>query len=62
MTKEMSKSAPRRIARLETYIRMPVQETAELAEIVRTAAESCPVHESLREDIEKPVTVQWPEA
>jgi len=57
VTKEMTPSAPRRIARLTTEIQM-------LAGLARNpalehAALTCPVHQSLHPDVEKPVNFRW---
>ena len=57
VTKEMSATAPRRIARLAAEIWLPhgVEENASL----ERAALTCPVHHSLHPDIEKPVVFHW---
>jgi putative redox protein len=56
--KQMSKDAPRRIARLTTHIWLPVAASPEL----ERAALTCPVHHSLHPEIEKPVIFHWDEA
>lgn len=57
VTKEMSTTPPRRIARLPITIWMPpgVAKSAELEEIAHT----CPVARSLNLDIELPVVFHW---
>jgi len=57
VTKEMTQAPPRRIARLATQIWMPpgVEKSAAL----ENAALTCPVHQSLHLDIEKPVVFHW---
>lgn len=57
VTKEMTQSPPRRIARLASTIWMPpgVAQNAAL----ENAARTCPVHHSLHLDIEKPVVFHW---
>lgn len=59
VSKEMTKTAPRKIARLTTEIWMPpgVAKNAALEQ----AALTCPVHHSLHPDVEKPVTFHWSE-
>jgi len=60
VTKEMSPTAPRRIARLASDIWLPagVKEDSSL----ERAALTCPVHHSLHPDIEKPVVFHWRQA
>ena len=57
VTKEMTQSAPRRIARLATEIWMPagLDQTPALEQ----AALTCPVHQSLHPDVDKPVHFHW---
>lgn len=55
--KEMTQSAPRRIARLSCEIWMP--ETLERSSALEQAALTCPVFLSLNLDIEKPVVFHW---
>lgn len=59
VTKEMSKNAPRRIARLGTTLRVPVAADHPKRSLLENAALSCPVHQSLHPDIEKPVDFHW---
>jgi len=57
VTKEMTSTAPRKIARLSTEIWMPPG----LARLpaLEHAALTCPVHQSLHPDVEKPVDFHW---
>jgi putative redox protein len=63
VTKEMA-SNPRRISRLPTEIWIPATATraidaAELRAAFEQAARTCPVHQSLHPEIERPVTFHW---
>jgi putative redox protein len=62
VTKEMSADSPRRIARLATQLWMPVPASHPAAKALEAAARSCPVHQSLHPDVEKPLTIHWAEA
>lgn len=57
--KEMSSGAPRRIVRLETIIELPIESTHPEAVILERAAHSCPVHQSLAAEMEKPITFRY---
>ena len=57
VSKEMSPSAPRKIARLTTEIWMPAGLARNPA--LEHAALTCPVHQSLHPDMEKPVNFHW---
>ncbi|HAV12462.1 MAG TPA: osmotically inducible protein OsmC [Opitutae bacterium] len=57
--KEMSADLPRRIARLETEVWLPVQLSESQMKKVETAATNCPVHHSLHPEIEKPISFHW---
>lgn len=57
VTKEMTQSGPRKIARLSTEIWMP--EGMEKDVSYETAALSCPVHQSLHPDVDKPISFHW---
>jgi putative redox protein len=59
VTKEMSTTAPRRIARLATEIWLPPNLEKDPA--LERAALTCPVHHSLHPDVEKPVLFHWRE-
>jgi uncharacterized OsmC-like protein len=59
VTKEMSANAPRRIARLETHLWMPIPKTAETAALLEATARGCPVHRSLHPDTDKPIVFHW---
>lgn len=57
VVKEMTETPPRRIARLATQIWLPLGLAHDPA--LENAALSCPVHQSLHLDIEKPVVFHW---
>jgi uncharacterized OsmC-like protein len=57
VAKEMTASAPRKIARLTTEIWMPPGLPRNPA--LEHAALTCPVHHSLHPDVEKPVNFHW---
>lgn len=55
--KEMSQSTPRKIARLAADIWMPAGCARDPS--LEQAALSCPVHQSLHPDMDKPVNFHW---
>lgn len=57
--KHMSEDLPRRIARLPVEVRVPVAEDSGYKELIVNAALTCPVHQSLRADIEIPIDWKW---
>ena len=57
--KEMTQVPVRRIARLTCEITMPLPDTHPRREALERAALTCPVHQSLHPDVEKPVTFTW---
>ncbi len=57
--KEMSTETPRRIARLETEIRVPLPGEGEHVALLERAALTCPVHHSLHPEIDKPLRFVW---
>jgi uncharacterized OsmC-like protein len=59
VTKVMSSDTPRRIARLETTIRVPLPPEHPQRVLLENAALTCPVHKSLHPEMEKPVDFQW---
>lgn len=59
VTKVMSSDTPRRIARLETVIKVPLPPEHPHRVLLENAALTCPVHKSLHPEIEKPVDFQW---
>ena len=59
VSKEMSQDAPRRIARLTTVIDVPLPQNHPDREILERAALTCPVHQSLHPEIEKPLEFRW---
>jgi putative redox protein len=55
----MSADLPRRIARLATRIRVPLPSDHADRALLENAALTCPVHQSLHPQIEKPVEFVW---
>lgn len=60
VTKIMSDSPPRRIARLPVDLWMGCDLPPEARQQVEHTARACPVHKSLAAGIEAPVTIHWP--
>ena len=58
--KEMTQSAPRRIARLATDVWMPQALPPADRDLVERSARTCPVHQSLHPQIDAPIVVHWP--
>ena len=61
VTKEMTTVPVRRIARLNTEIRLALPQSHPKREALERAALSCPVHQSLHPEVEKPVRFLWAE-
>ncbi len=59
VTKVMSADLPRRIAKLATTIKVPLPPEHPQRALLENAALTCPVHESLSAEIEKPVEFVW---
>ncbi|MEX1044654.1 MAG: OsmC family protein, partial [Chthoniobacterales bacterium] len=59
VTKVMSTDTPRRIAKLETTIKVPWAAAHPQRVLLEKAALTCPVHKSLHPEIEKPVDFLW---
>ncbi len=57
--KEMTSVPMRRIARLTAEIRVPLPPDHPHREALERAALTCPVHQSLHPDVEKPVNFTW---
>ena len=57
--KTMSATPPRRIARLEVTIVSPVDPGERHTHALQLAAISCPVHQSLHPEMEKPIRFSW---
>lgn len=57
--KHMSEDAPRRIARLELDIRMPLASSHPERKLLESAARGCPVHHSLHPDIKVDFNWTW---
>jgi len=59
VTKEMSVSPLRRIARLAVTFNVPVKLNEEQKQKLHNAALTCPVHKSLHPDVQSPVEFRW---
>ena len=59
VAKVMSADTPRRIAKLETTIKVPLPPDHPQRVLLENAALTCPVHKSLHPDMEKPVDFRW---
>ena len=57
--KEMTSVPTRRIARLASELILPLPATHPHREALERAALTCPVHQSLHPDVEKPVSFVW---
>jgi putative redox protein len=59
--KHMSADLPRRIARLPVQVVVPVEVDERMRTVLERSAHTCPVHQSLLAEIEKPIDFQWGE-
>lgn len=57
--KHMSEDSPRRIARIEVDLHMPVPANHPERKLLESAARGCPVHHSLHPDIEMVFNWTW---
>lgn len=57
--KHMSTDMPRRIARLPVRVVVPFSFDERVRTVLERAAHTCPVHQSLHPEIEKPIDFQW---
>lgn len=57
--KDMTATPPRRIAKLTCDLRLPLPESHPLREALERTALTCPVHQSLHPDVEKPIRFHW---
>jgi putative redox protein len=57
--KEMTTSAPRRIARLATEIWLPIALESDPSRELERVALGCPVHQSLSETVQKPIVFHY---
>jgi putative redox protein len=57
--KSMIADPTRRIGRLDVVIRVPAQLDERARAVLEKTALTCPVHRSLREDVEIPVRFEW---
>ncbi|MGV3531500.1 MAG: OsmC family protein [Chthoniobacteraceae bacterium] len=60
--KEMVATPTRRIGKLITTIEMPIAEDHPHRAALERAALTCPVHQSLHPDVEKPIEFRWAKA
>lgn len=60
VTKEMTATTPRRVARLAVQFDLSAAVTAEQKVKLENAAHTCPVHRSLHPDVEVVTTFNWP--
>ncbi|MCE9611209.1 MAG: OsmC family protein [Chthoniobacter sp.] len=57
--KEMTSVPTRRIARLACELSLPLPSTHPHREALERAAHTCPVHQSLHPDVDKPIRFIW---
>ena len=57
--KHMSEDLPRRIARLDVRIEMPLPESHPERKVLESSALSCPVHQSIHPDVKVPIEWCW---
>lgn len=59
--KEMTATAPRKIARLAVDLWMPIAKAEDPQGQLERAAHACPVHRSLHPEVDAPITIHWKE-
>ncbi len=59
VTKEMAADAPRRISRLTARLTLPASARNVPAGVLEKAANTCPVHQSLAQTVEKVIDFAW---
>lgn len=57
--KHMSADLPRRIARLPVRVSVPLDFDERVRTVLERAAHTCPVHQSLHPEIDKPIRFLW---
>jgi uncharacterized OsmC-like protein len=58
--KHMSKEPPRRIVKIEVWVKLPALEIADKdRQILEAAGNACPVARSLHPDLEQVINYQW---
>lgn len=57
--KHMSTDSPRRIVRLPIKLWLPLPPDHPERPLIENAAHGCPVHQSVRADIEMPIEIVW---
>lgn len=60
VTKTMSADTPRRIVRLPVDLWMARNHPEDIRKQIEAAARGCPVHRSLGDGVDSPVTIHWP--
>ena len=60
--KHMAAAPLRRIAKLPVHVHLSIPLEPRHQTLFVRAAETCPVHQSLREDIERPIHFHWQQA
>lgn len=61
VSKEMTQTPPRRIAKLSAEVWMPLALAGTERELAEKTALHCPVHRSLHPEIDAPIFFHWPE-
>lgn len=59
VVKEMTSVPIRRIAKLTTEVHVPLAANHPHRETLERVAHTCPVHQSLHPEVEKPITFHW---
>lgn len=57
--KEMTTSAPRRIAKLTLHVTLPVPASSDVGGVIERVMSHCPVAHSLHPDVNKSYTLSW---
>lgn len=57
--KEMTQDGPRRIAALRTTVHVPRTFDAQTTRHLEVTARACPVHRSIHDDVDAPITFHW---
>lgn len=57
--KHMAEDPPRRVAKLEVEIHMPISEEHPERKLLQSTVHGCPVHHSIHPDIKVPITWHW---
>jgi len=57
--KHMTTEGPRRIARLPLVVTLPAGVPEEMRARLEAAGNACPVHRTLRDEVEMPISYRW---